>query len=163
MVRTTRIELFKEEMKFSAGHFTIFSARERENLHGHNFFIHLETEASVLEDGLAFDYGPLKKRLIALCHELNEIFLLPSHSPHLRIEQTDEHVTAFFADERLVFLKRDVKLLPVRNVTLEELSSYLLDEVTRGWAPEQASGVHRIALKVFSGPGQSASTERTLP
>jgi 6-pyruvoyltetrahydropterin/6-carboxytetrahydropterin synthase len=161
MVRTTKIELFKEEMKFSAGHFTLFSARERENLHGHNFFIHLETEAEVLEDGLAFDYGPMKQKLLALCHELNEIFLLPAQSPHLRIEQTGDQVVALFAEERLVFLKRDVKLLPVRNVTLEELSAYLLDELTQGWAEARTSGIRRMILKVFSGPGQSASTEWT--
>ena len=29
MTGTTRIDLFKEDMKFSAGHFTIFSARLR--------------------------------------------------------------------------------------------------------------------------------------
>jgi 6-pyruvoyltetrahydropterin/6-carboxytetrahydropterin synthase len=162
MTRSTRIELYKEEMKFSAGHFTIFSAHQRENLHGHNFFIHLEAEATVGEDGLAFDYGLLKKKVFALCQELNEIFLLPSRSPHLRIEQTEAQVVAHFGDERLVFLKRDVKLLPIRNVTLEELAVYVLDEITRGWAEDASAGVQRITLKVFSGPGQCASAERVL-
>ena len=163
MAQQTRIELFKEEMKFSAGHFTIFSAKERENLHGHNFFVHMEAEAVVLEDGLAFDYGLLKKKILSMCQGLNEVFLLPSRSPHLRLERTAEHVLAFFADERLVFLNRDVKVLPIRNVTLEELAGYLLDELLLGWPEASSLGVRRLTLKVFSGPGQSASAERVLP
>ncbi|XXF76969.1 6-carboxytetrahydropterin synthase [Myxococcaceae bacterium GXIMD 01537] len=162
MVRRTRIELFKEEMKFSAGHFTIFSATHRENLHGHNFFIHVETEADVFENGLAFDYGMLKKRLIDLCHGLNETFLLPASSPHLRLEQTETHVLAFFAGEQLTFLRRDVKVLPVRNVTLEELAGYLLEDITHDWTGDAAAGVRRLIVKVFSGPGQLASAERVF-
>ncbi|EQD50251.1 hypothetical protein B1A_13514, partial [mine drainage metagenome] len=36
-MRSVEVDLSKERMKFSAGHFTVFSASERENLHGHNF------------------------------------------------------------------------------------------------------------------------------
>ncbi|MFP2903776.1 6-pyruvoyl trahydropterin synthase family protein [Pyxidicoccus sp. 3LFB2] len=61
MSRTTTIELHKEEMKFSAGHFTIFSATHRENLHGHNFTVYVALTGAVVENGLLSDYGPLKQ------------------------------------------------------------------------------------------------------
>ena len=39
---TVTIRLAKENMKFSAAHFTIFSASERERLHGHNFRVEVD-------------------------------------------------------------------------------------------------------------------------
>jgi 6-pyruvoyltetrahydropterin/6-carboxytetrahydropterin synthase len=161
--RRTKIELFKEEMKFSAGHFTIFSATHRENLHGHNFSIHVEIEALVSENGMAFDYGESKKRLFALCRSLNEIVLLPSRSPHLRIREEEGRVIACFADEELIFLKRDVLLLPIRNVTLEELADYLLGTIVADVTREPAHGVSAVAVRAFSGPGQSARMEWAAP
>ncbi len=44
----TVIEITKEALHFAAAHFTLFSATERENLHGHNFYVALEIEAEVV-------------------------------------------------------------------------------------------------------------------
>jgi 6-pyruvoyltetrahydropterin/6-carboxytetrahydropterin synthase len=159
MARRTRIELHKEAMKFSAGHFTIFSATRRENLHGHNFTVHVEIDGLVSDNGMTFDYGGCKKLLIDTCHALNEVVLLPARSPHLAIDEADGQVVARFADERMVFLKRDVKLLPVRNVTCEELAGYLLAGVVETMTAESEHAVNRVVVKVSSGPGQSASAE----
>jgi len=154
--KQAKIELFKEAMKFSAGHFTIFSATERENLHGHNFTVHVEFTAPVTENGMTVDYRKTRQKLIDLCQSLNEIVLLPTQSPHLRIQTDDKRVTAYFADEELIFLKRDVMLLPLRNITIEELASYLLDILVAEMANESERRVTAIAVRVFSGPGQSA-------
>ena len=40
-MKTTTIGLQKKNMKFSVGHFTIFSATKRERLHRHNFNVAL--------------------------------------------------------------------------------------------------------------------------
>jgi len=151
----TRIEISKEYLNFSAGHFTIFSASERENLHGHNFQVRCNVSASVGDDGMAFDYVVLKRILRELCDGLDERLLLPELSPHLHIERQDGQVTALFADERLVFLERDVLLLPVRNVTIEELAPLLLARLRD--RPEVADRAIRcIELGVSSGAGQWA-------
>lgn len=149
-------------MKFSAAHFTIFSATERENLHGHNFTVHVELTTSVTENGITADYRQTRRKLIELCNSLNEIVLLPTQSPHLRIQIDDKRVNAYFADEELIFLKRDVKLLPLRNVTIEELASYLLDILVAEVANESEPRVTAIAVRVFSGPGQSARVKWLL-
>ena len=81
------IRLAKQNMKISAGHFTIFSATERERLHGHNFTVEVDIEARMLGNGMCFDYGHYKDRVVALCRELNEWVILPTRSPHLRIEE----------------------------------------------------------------------------
>jgi 6-pyruvoyltetrahydropterin/6-carboxytetrahydropterin synthase len=159
LARYTTIELFKEAMKFSAGHFTIFSAERRENLHGHNFNVYASLRAPVGEDGMTVDYTVLRKEMLELCSRWNEVFLLPAHSPFLRLEETATHWLAHFGPETLSFLKRDVLVLPVRNVTLEELSGLMLDQLLRDRERLAQWGIIEIVVRVFSGPGQSASSE----
>jgi 6-pyruvoyltetrahydropterin/6-carboxytetrahydropterin synthase len=151
------IRLAKENMKFSAGHFTIFGPGSRERLHGHNFRVAATIEAEVLANGLCFDYGIYKDRIVALCRELNEWFILPTRSDLLRIEQTDTHVIAHFGEERIPFLRGDVLLLPIENATLEEFSRYLLERLAADRAELDRFGIRAIELEVFSGPGQSAA------
>lgn len=155
--RITKIELFKERMKFSAAHFTIFSANKRENLHGHNFSVHVTLEAEVTDIGMAFDYGVYKDVVYQLCQSLDEIVLLPSNNPHLTIETSDEYITAHFNGEKSPFLKRDVKLLPLINITVEELSYWFLQELIRYVQKSHGHLVNTIEVKIFSGPGQSGA------
>jgi 6-pyruvoyltetrahydropterin/6-carboxytetrahydropterin synthase len=70
------IELQKENMTFNAGHTTIFSAIEREPLHGHYYQVAVGITAWVSENGMKFDYRYYKKRVGDLCQELNQIFLM---------------------------------------------------------------------------------------
>lgn len=142
-------------MHFSAAHFTIFSATERENLHGHDFFVAATASGPVGDGGLGFDYNALKTLLRALCQRLDETVLLPSESPHLAIDAQTDCVTATFGGERLAFLPRDVTVLPVRNITIEELSAWFVAELTadEGFL---ALPVESLQLRVSSGPGQWA-------
>jgi len=163
MSRLTTIEIFKEEMKFSAGHFTVFNATERERLHGHNFTVQACITGRVKDDGLVFDYGIYKRKLIELCRAHNEYFLLPMNSPHLRIEEQARHIVAHFNGEEIPFLKPDVMLLPVTNVTVEELSQYLLGKLLEFRSERSDGEVLQIVLKVFTGPGQGASATWPAP
>jgi 6-pyruvoyltetrahydropterin/6-carboxytetrahydropterin synthase len=150
-----RIEISKEYLNFSAGHFTVFSATERENLHGHNFQVRCAVTAPVGQNGMAFDYVLLKRVLRGLCDALDERVLLPERSPHLRLERQEGMVFAHFADERIPFLERDCLTLPIRNVTIEELAALLLDRLRA--RPELADWPLRsIELGVSSGLGQWA-------
>ncbi|PKL76509.1 MAG: 6-pyruvoyl tetrahydropterin synthase [Candidatus Melainabacteria bacterium HGW-Melainabacteria-1] len=156
-LRLSTLELGKEDMKFSAGHFTIFSATERENLHGHNFRVKVLIEAELQADGMCFDYGLYKRRIRKLCAAWDEITILPSLSPHLRIEQDQTHVYAHFNGESIPFLKRDVLLLPIFNATVEEFSRLLLAELTDADEIERF-GIHALTVQVYSGPGQSGAS-----
>lgn len=158
--RTTTIELHKEEMKFSAGHFTIFSATERENLHGHNFTVYVALEGIAGDNGILIDHSTYKRIVIDRCSAWNETFLLPGSSPYLRIERQESgEIFAFFGNERLVFLARDVTILPVRNVTLEELARLFGEGLTADGAQLTRQGVSRLTVKCTSAPGQSSSWE----
>ena len=157
--RVTKIELFKQAMNFSAGHFTIFSESERENLHGHNFSVYVMFEAEVMENGITFNYGIYKKIILDICQFLDEVVLLPLKSPYLRIEESDEYIYGFFngEKEKIPFLKRDVKLLPVRNITVEELSHWFMQKLLVHVEENQEHLIHTIEVKILSSPGQSGS------
>ena len=94
----------QEYLHFAAAHFTLFSATERENLHGHNFQVTLNATAPVHDDGLTFDYNILKKTLKALCDEYDEQVLMPTKSPYLSIENDNEFTYVLFNGERIPFL-----------------------------------------------------------
>ncbi|MET0406146.1 MAG: 6-carboxytetrahydropterin synthase [Cystobacter sp.] len=162
MARTTTIELFKEEMKFSAGHFTIFSATHRENMHGHNFFVSVSLTGEVIENGMFADYGVLKKKIIEQCRSWNETFFLPANSRHLKLERDAQgHWLARFNGEELRFLARDVTVLPVDNVTLEELARVFGETVVGDGEMMRSCRISHVRVKCFSGPGQSCSWEWT--
>ena len=156
------IRLAKQNMKFSAGHFTIFSATERERLHGHNFTVEVDIEARMLGNGMCFDYGLYKDRVVALCRELNEWVILPTRSPHLRIEEDGDHVYAHFDGQRIPFLRGDVLLLPIANATLEEFAWWFLQRLTEDRDALRAHAIDAIEVRVLSGPGQSAGRRMRL-
>jgi 6-pyruvoyltetrahydropterin/6-carboxytetrahydropterin synthase len=154
---STTIEISKEYLHFAAAHFTLFSATERENLHGHNFQVTLDANAAVQPDGLTFDYNILKRALKTLCDELDEQVLMPATSPYLSIDKDDDYTYVNFNGERIPFLARDLTLLPVRNITVEELAQYLLDQLLS--LPEiQQLDINNLLLRCSSGEGQWASS-----
>lgn len=158
MEKLTTIDLAKEYLKFSAAHFTIFSATERERLHGHNFAVAASFTAPIDANGLCFSYGDFKQKLEQLCRSLDEYLLLPGESPHLEVrgETTDYRVV--FDGQEMRFLKSDTLVLPIRNISVEELASYLLGKLLED--TEIASyDMRRIEVRVSSGPGQWGSCE----
>ncbi|MFB0906019.1 MAG: 6-carboxytetrahydropterin synthase [Pseudomonadales bacterium] len=156
--RLARIEVAKQAMNFSAAHFTIFSATEREDLHGHNFQLACSVTAPVDDAGLMFDYAIIKRRLRALCDEIDEKMLLPAHSPFLEITDEAGYTIAHFNGERIPFLPRDVLVLPIANTTVEEFSHYFLEKILQ--VPEiMAHGLTEITVKVSSSPGQDGCAQ----
>ena len=157
MKRLATIELHAEEHSFSAGHFTIFSATEREDLHGHNYHVSVSMQVELNDNGMAFDYRIYKNKLRQLCQQLDRRFLLPAQSHYLTLEETADMWIGHFNQERIPFLKRDVLILPVCNITIEELSHWFLDQLTQNKIELKAHGFHYIMVKVFNGPSQSGA------
>lgn len=158
MNQLTTIELSKEYLKFSAGHFTIFSATERERLHGHNFAVSASIVAPVGDNGLCFSYGEFKAKLLSLCEALDEFMLLPGLSPHLTISEAENEYLVQFNDEQMRFLRSDTLVLPIRNATVEEFASYLLSQLMED-SDIETYDVRQIEMKVSSGPGQWGSCQ----
>ena len=157
MTELTTLETHKADMHFSAGHFTIFSATEREPLHGHNFTVGISIVTEIDDNGIAFDYGIYKRKIKKICERFDNYFLLPTQSPHLKIEEEGDYTIATFNKERMPFLKKDIILLPIRNISLEDLSAWFINELTQDKAELTQYKIHAMTIKVYSSPGQSAS------
>jgi 6-pyruvoyltetrahydropterin/6-carboxytetrahydropterin synthase len=162
----TTIEITKDYLHFSAAHFTIFSATERENLHGHNFDVSCFVDTVIGEDGLAFDYNAIKAKLEAFCNELDERMLLPADSPHLRFhregQEPHRYLIVCFAEERIPFLDRDALLLPIRNATVEEFARWFIERLV-GDPGVLALPIGALRIRISSGPGQWASCQWRRP
>ena len=154
----TTIEISKEYLHFAAAHFTLFSAAERENLHGHNFQVTLDADAPMQDNGLTFDYNILKRAVKKLCDDLDEQVLMPTRSPYLEIDEQEDYTYVVFNGERIPFLKRDLTLLPIRNITVEELAQYLLAKLLER-EDIRALSIDHMLLRCASGEGQWASAK----
>ena len=157
-MQNTTIEISKEYLHFAAAHFTLFSATERENLHGHNFQVTLDADAPMQDDGLTFDYNILKKAVKQMCDDLDEQVLMPTRSPYLEIDEQDDYTYVVFNGERIPFLQRDLTLLPIRNITVEELAQYLLAKLLER-EDIKALDIDNMLLRCASGEGQWASAK----
>lgn len=156
--RSTTIDISKEAIKFSAAHFTIFNATERERLHGHNFRVRATVVAAVDENGMCFNYQEIKKRLMRICDGLDEYVLLPDRSPHMAVTLEGPRYTASFNGETLLFPKSDTLLLPIANSTVEELSFYILNRLMNQDQFFNENAVESIEIGVSSGDGQWGSS-----
>jgi 6-pyruvoyltetrahydropterin/6-carboxytetrahydropterin synthase len=160
MARLTTLYIDKEAHKFSAAHFTIFTATERERLHGHNYSVSARIVAPMGANGFSADYNVYKRRIADLCKPLDEYMLVAGDSPYQIIEERDDEYWVTFAGRTLKFLQDETRLLPVVNVTVEELAHYLLAELIM---LSEGEGLVEVELGVSSGPGQTGSAIWTEP
>lgn len=152
--RLASISIEKDYFSFAAAHFTIFSKTSRERLHGHSFRARVRLTAPVDDNGLMFDYGPLKKHLKALCDRLDERVLLPMHSAHLAVREIANTVQVHFNGEAIIRLPaEDALVLPVKNITVEDLSQYFL-ELLLEYDYIKRQSIRQMMLGISSGVGQ---------
>ena len=153
MARMSQITLATPKMGFSAGHFTVFNATEREALHGHNYQVSLTLCTRLGEEGLNYDYRIYKNKVYDLCKRFNLFFLLPEQSPYLTLEQMDDMIIAYFNGEKIPFLKKDVITLPLTNITIEELSRYFLEQIVGDETQLGKHGIVGVTVGVSNTPG----------
>ena len=117
MSRLTTLYIDKEAHKFSAAHYTIFSASDRERLHGHNYSVSARIVAEMGDNGFSADYNVYKRKLAALCEPLDEYMLVAADSPYQSIEMTEDEVWVVFDGRTLKFPADETRLLPIANVS----------------------------------------------
>jgi 6-pyruvoyltetrahydropterin/6-carboxytetrahydropterin synthase len=93
---------------------------------------------------------------MALCEQLDEKVLLPTQSPHLRIEEGTPYLLAHYGAEAIPFLPRDVLLLPLANITVEALAGWFVEALLADPSlPQEA--ITGLRVRVSSGTEQWAS------
>jgi 6-pyruvoyltetrahydropterin/6-carboxytetrahydropterin synthase len=154
MSQLATLHINKQAHKFSAAHFTIFSATDRERLHGHNYGISARIVAVMGENGFSADYNVYKRCLQKLCDAHDEYMLLPARSPWLEVVKQEDEYYATFNDKTLRFPCDETLLLPIVNVTVEALAHYFLERVL---AEKLMGDIVVLEVFVTSGDGQSSS------
>lgn len=148
------VELYREDMKFSAAHFTIFDGEERERLHGHNYYVHTYITAAMNDAGITYDYSITRKHVLGLCRSLNEYTLIPEQSPYLNISEQDQYYRVQFADDVMLLLKSDTLLLPIKNTTSECLAQWFVDQLTADKADLADKRISKVKVSVSTTQGQ---------
>lgn len=154
MSQLSSIEIAKSYLHFSAAHFTIFSATDRERLHGHNWRLAAEITGEMGKDGLCFDYAIYKQILKDLCAQYDEYTLIGEQSPHLEISEDDDFYFIKHNGRTQPLLKTDTILLPVANITIEALAAYFLDILVSDKKSIDEYRIQAFEVRVSSGPNQ---------
>ena len=154
MTQLATLHIDKQAHKFSAAHFTIFSATERERLHGHNYGVSARIVAEMGDNGFSADYNVYKRALQKLCDSHDEYMLLPANSPWLVVEEQEGEYLATFDGKTLRFPVDETLLLPIVNVTVEALAQYLLELILK---QSELGEIVELELFVSSGDGQMSS------
>ncbi len=157
------LKFYGGNLSFSAGHFTIFSATEREYLHGHGYRLEASITAPFGEPGITFDYAIFRNKLAQLCRKLHSRLLLPALSPYLNITEEPEHYRVVFNKKFMLLLKEDVILLQLCNITIEELSRWFIDQLLLEPDFIEQYKIQAITVKVYNGPEHSAKTKWVGP
>jgi 6-pyruvoyltetrahydropterin/6-carboxytetrahydropterin synthase len=154
-----RVSVTKDYLVFAAAHFITFAGHRCETLHGHNYRVAVAVEGSLDPNAwYVFDFGVLKRIMRKLCDDLDHRVLLPTENPHLQIGELDDSVTVAYDNKpRYVFPKRDCKLLPVPNTTVEMLAELLACELHTEITNEVGASVSAIEIEVEDHTGQTAT------
>ena len=155
------LSISKEDIKFSSGHMTIFDSKNREMVHGHNFQVSCEISGVVDDNGMVVNYQMIKSLLRDKVNEWDEKFLIASKSKYLKYNIDDGYLSVYFNNELILkMLENEAVLLPVTNITGEELSRLLTQYMSEKLENYINDGyVTRISTTVSSSAGQAVTSK----
>jgi 6-pyruvoyltetrahydropterin/6-carboxytetrahydropterin synthase len=154
--------LNKETFKFSCTHFTIFGPETGEKMHGHNYQVGFDLHFNDINraDGLAVDFNLVKPLIKTVCDELDEHILIAQNSPFQKVTTQKETYTILFNKKTYTLPHEDVLLLPLVNISSEELARYLC---TRFLAVVPAGiGLKKVETTVEETRGQAVTYFQNL-
>jgi 6-pyruvoyltetrahydropterin/6-carboxytetrahydropterin synthase len=162
----------KEEHKFSAAHMTVFPDGRKERLHGHNFQLQLRLTVRGVTGREMCEFAILKRVAADLCGELNERTLVALQSPHLRVtlealsdsetSPSRESVRLSHADGEYLLPRGDAVLLPLENITAEQLAQWVHGELCRRLRHKLPKVVESLEVGILETPGQGGFYEGPL-
>lgn len=164
------LHIEKENIKFSACHFTLFEKGLRERLHGHNYSVKAAFHFSPEFSQPLVDFRVLKDALKSVVEPLDEMILLPATSKFLRIQASDREVEVHVPadDSRYVFPRAEVRMLETDNITSENLailtSHALGKELCRSFAEQgiEPKILTALSVRIDETSGQGASFQIPL-
>ncbi len=156
------LKINKESFKFSAAHFAIFGPHSAERMHGHNYYVSFNIQIEQLDPslGMSIELNELKPILQAICTQLDEYILLPEKSPFLKLTPVNNNIEVTFNEKFYSFPVEDVQLLPLLNISIEELSRLIHKQAI--CALKDFSQIKSIAVEVQETKGQTCLFEQRV-
>lgn len=131
--RPYRIRFFKDRLKFSSAHFTLFEDGSCEHLHGHNYRVSVEMAIQELQMGLACPFDRLKRLVEQVIRPLDEMVLIPADSSWVSCQrnagQMAVKICTSLVKKEYSFPEGEVFLVPGDNVSSECLAAFLFHEL----------------------------------
>lgn len=157
-----QLHLSKENFKFSCSHFTIMSKTSAERLHGHNYHVEVLVDVKKLSPdlGFAFDFNELKPEIKNICDQLDERILIPEKSPYLDIKKEKNNIEVVFQKKFYSFPKEDVYLMPVVNITSEELAHFFYQKLSK--LKNLNKKIQNLRVSIEETKGQRAIFDNSL-
>ena len=115
------------------------------------------------EGDVVLDFIPFKPIVKKCCDELDHLTLLPRDSKWLRITEHETEIEVWHGNDRFIFPRKDVRILPIPNTSSERLAEFIAGEIlerTRDQIP--SATIHSIRVSVQESPGQAGIYEETL-
>ena len=149
-------------MQFCSAHFILHKGR-REALHGHNFHCTVVLEGDLTADLYVIDFSDAKAAARQACDAIDHRVLLPGDSTAIQVAVEGRRVSVSHGADLLYVLPvADVCILPLANITTEQLARYLSHEIAGLLPPEARRSLRSIEVQVEETPGQRATYHRHL-
>ena len=92
MAKSYRVKLEKEHLIFSAAHFITFAGNICERIHGHNYRVYAEVQASLDENQYVIDFIALRDTLKEITASLDHHVLLPTTHEQIQVTADEKEV-----------------------------------------------------------------------
>ena len=127
-------------------------------IHGHNYALSARILGEESEEGLVFDFLPLKRKLRKIADELDHRVLLAEGMNN--IEKKDDEIVVRIDGKKYIFPKEDTVILDINQVTTEELARHLLERVIEDI--DFPPSIKVVEIGVDESRGQGAWARREL-
>jgi len=153
------VRVTKDYLVFCAGHFITYHGSDCECLHGHNYRVAVEIEASLDENYYVFDFIALKNIMRKLTDALDHNMLVPTRSKLINMQESEKSIRLTYGDKEWVFPREDCVLLPIENTTAELLGKYLADQLRDELRTQHRFLPDVVRVEVEESFGQTARYE----
>jgi 6-pyruvoyltetrahydropterin/6-carboxytetrahydropterin synthase len=153
-----RISIARDQYKFSVAHMTVFPDGTKERLHGHNYTVALAIEISQIDFESMIPFAPIKAAIGQVCADFKERVLVATKNPHyVLVGDSAKEIEFTLCGERYVLPRQDALLLPIDNISVEALASYIATLLLEKLTVLDASHVKALEVTIEEYPGQGAS------
>ena len=136
---------------------TVFPDGTKERLHGHNYTVAVAIEISQIDFDSMIPFAPIKDAIGTLCAEFKERVLVATKNPFYVLVRDDNELEFTLCGERYVLPRQDALLLPIDNISVEALASYIATILLERLTVLDASHVKALEVTIEEYPGQGAS------